>query len=107
MGYVLLGRRRLMKRSAAKDSRTPDQLISSQIAALADWRGEALARWRKLMLGAVPDITEEWKWGTAVWSKNGLVCSAGAFKEHVKLNFFRGAFLEDPDGLFNSGLRAK
>jgi hypothetical protein len=66
-----------------------------------------LARLRKLILEAAPDITEEWKWDTAVWSQNGLVCSAGAFKDHVKLNFFKGASLKDPKGLFNAGLDAK
>jgi hypothetical protein len=45
--------------------------------------------------------------GTAVWTSNGLVCSAGAFKDHVKLNFFRGGALKDPKGLFNAGLDAK
>lgn len=85
---------------------TPSQLISNQIAELADWRGEMLARLRKLILKAAPDITEGWKWGTAVWSQNGLVCAAGAFKDHVKLNFFQGASLKDPKRLFNSGLEA-
>jgi hypothetical protein len=42
-----------------------------------------------------------------VWSQNGLVCSTGTFKDHVKLNFFGGASLKDPKGLFNSGLDAK
>lgn len=42
-----------------------------------------------------------------VWSQNGLVCSAGAFKDHVKLNVFKGVSLQDPQGLFNSGLDAK
>jgi hypothetical protein len=74
---------------------------------LADWRGELLARLRTLILKTAPDITEEWKWGTAVWSQNGLVCSAGAFKDHVKLNFFKGALLKDPKGLINSGFDAK
>ena len=31
----------------------------------------------------------------------------GAFKDHVKVNFFKGAALEDPQGLFNPGLEAK
>jgi hypothetical protein len=35
------------------------------------------------------------------------VCSAGSFKDHVKLNFFQGAFLPDPKHLFNAGLDAK
>ena len=86
---------------------TPSQLISNQIAELTDWRGEMLARLRELILEAAPDVTEEWKWDSPVWSQNGLVCSAAAFKDHVKLNFFKGASLKDPQGLFNSGLDAK
>jgi hypothetical protein len=66
-----------------------------------------LARLRKLILDTDPDIVEEWKWGAAVWSRNGMICSAGVFKDHVKLNFFKGASLEDPEGLFNAGLDAK
>lgn len=89
------------------DSLTPAQLITNQIAALPDWRGKMLARLRKLILEAAPGITEEWKWDTAVWTQNGLICSAGAFKDHVKLNFFKGASLEDPGHLFNAGLDAK
>jgi len=96
-----------MTESAPKDGLTPSQLIDNQIAELADWRGEMLARLRELIHEAAPGITEEWKWGTAGWSQNGMVCSAGAFKDHVKLNFFKGASLEDPKGLFNAGLEAK
>ena len=44
---------------------------------------------------------------TGVWSHNGLVCAVGAFKDHLKVNFFKGASLEDPHGLFNAGLEAK
>ncbi|HEY3290302.1 MAG TPA: DUF1801 domain-containing protein, partial [Anaerolineae bacterium] len=51
--------------------------------------------------------TEEWKWDTAVWTNKGLVCAGGVFKDHVKLNFFKGASLKDPKGLFNAGLDAK
>ena len=96
-----------MKKTESKDGMTPSQLITRQIEDLGDWRGKLLARLRELILEAAPDITEEWKWDTAVWSQNGLVCSAGAFKDHVKLNFFKGASLNDPKGLFNAGLDAK
>ena len=85
----------------------PSQLIDQQIAELGDWRGEMLARVRKLIHAAAPEITEEWKWGTAVYTQNGLVCAASAFKDHAKVNFFKGASLEDPKGLFNAGLGAK
>jgi len=65
-----------------------------------------IARVRKLVHEAAPDITEQWKWDTPVWSQRGNVLAAGAFKDHIKLNFFKGASLEDPKGLFNAGLEA-
>ena len=85
----------------------PSELIDKQISELADWRGYMFTQLRKLILEADPDITEEWKWDTAVWSHQGLVCAVGTFKETVKMNFFQGAFLEDPHTLFNAGLDAK
>jgi hypothetical protein len=85
----------------------PSERIDTQIAELTDWRGHMVARLRKLIREADPDITEEWKWDTAVWSHQGLVCAVGTFKNAVKMNFFQGAFLEDPQKLFNAGLDAK
>src|SRR5215831_16395265 len=96
-----------MKKTPAGSGSDASQRITNLIAELGDWRGKVLARLRKLILDAAPDMTEEWKWGTAVWTNNGLVCSAGAFKDHVKLNFFKGASLKDPKCLFNAGLDAK
>ncbi len=96
-----------MKKSATGVGPNASQRITDMIAALGDWRGKILARLREVILDAAPDITEEWKWGTAVWTNNGLVCGAGAFKDHVKLNFFKGASLNDPKRLFNAGLDAK
>ncbi len=85
----------------------PSERIDQQIAELADWRGQMIARLRILIHEADPDITEEWKWETAVWSHQGLVCAAGTFKKTVKMNFFQGASLEDAQKLFNAGLDAK
>jgi hypothetical protein len=82
------------------------QLIDNRIAELNDWRGKTMTRLRKLIREAVPDMVEEWKWDTPVWSRNGNVVAAGAFQDHVKLNFFHGAMLEDHH-LFNAGLDAK
>lgn len=96
-----------MTTTTSKDGLLPAQLITNQIAELADWRGQLLARLRELIHEAAPDITEEWKWGTAVYSQKGNVVAAGAFKDHIKLNFFKGASLEDPQSLFNAGLEAK
>lgn len=83
------------------------QHITDQIEEMADWRGEMLARLRVLILAAAPDIIEDWKWDSAVWACNGNVVSASAFKDHVKLNFFKGASLKDPEKLFNAGQEAK
>ena len=96
-----------MKKQPTKAAPTASQLITNQIAELNDWRGAMLAQLRKLIHEADPELTEEWKWNTAVWTRNGLICAAGAFKEHVKVNFFKGASLKDPTHLFNAGLEAK
>ena len=81
--------------------------IDKQIAELTDWRGPMFVQLRDLIHEADPDLTEEWKWNTAVWSHHGLVCALGVFKKAVKMNFFQGATLEDPHKLFNAGLDAK
>ncbi len=85
----------------------PSELIDKQIKGLADWRGKMLAQFRKLIHETDPDITEEWKWNTAVWTHDGMVCAGEAFKDHLKINFFQGALLKDPHKLFNAGLEAK
>lgn len=86
---------------------TPSQQIDNYIKGLTDWRGKLLARLRKLVLESASELTEEWKWGTPVWSYKGNVVAGGAFKDHIKLNFFKGASLKDPHSLFNAGLDAK
>jgi hypothetical protein len=91
---------------ATKDL-TPSQHIDNYIKGLGDWRGKLLARLRKLILETVPELAEEWKWDTPVWSHKGNVVACGVFKDHVKLNFFKGASLKDPKKLFNAGLEAK
>jgi hypothetical protein len=83
----------------------PSELIDDLIANLTDWRGTVFANIRKIIREADPEITEEWKWkGTPVWSHNGIVCLAKAFKDKVKLTFYSGASLPDPDKLFNNEL---
>ncbi|MBI4788752.1 MAG: DUF1801 domain-containing protein [Chloroflexi bacterium] len=96
-----------MKKIAQRSSSQASQVITRYIEELGDWRGAMLATLRQVVLQAAPEITEEWKWGTPVWASNGLVCAAGAFKTHVKMNFFKGASLKDPKRLFNAGLEAK
>ncbi len=86
---------------------TPSQHIDKQIKDLPDWRGKLLARLRKLVLASASELTEDWKWDTAVWVCKGNVVAGGVFKDHVRLNFFKGASLKDPKKLFNAGMEAK
>lgn len=79
-------------------------LIDARIAELTDWRGETLAKIRSLIKEADPHVVEEWKWAKPVWSHNGLICTGETYKAAVKTTFAKGAFLDDPSGLFNSSL---
>jgi hypothetical protein len=95
-------------------SEDPSQTIDTIIAELGDWRGEILARIRDLIRSAEPAVIEEIKWrkpsnplGVPVWSCAGIICTGESYRDKVKLTFAKGALLEDPDGLFNSGLDGK
>jgi hypothetical protein len=96
----------MAKTDAVADPETA-RLITDYIRAQGGWRAERLARLRRLVNEAGPDLVEGWKWEIPVWSDRGNVVAIAAFKEHVKINFFQGASLSDPHGLFNAGLEAK
>ena len=102
-------------KTAAKEGKTgpsPSQLIDARIAALGDWRGETLARVRKLIREADPGVVEAVKWrkpsnamlGVPVWERDGIICTGETYKAAVKLTFAKGASLADPSGLFNASL---
>jgi hypothetical protein len=79
--------------------------IDAKINELGDWRGKTLAKVRKIILDADPEIVEEVKWmGTPIFSHGGIVCTGETYKNHVKMTFAKGAALKDPSGLFNSSL---
>jgi hypothetical protein len=81
--------------------------ISKMIGNLPDWQRKAMNELREQINSASSDLVEEWKWNTAVWTAGGNVVAVGAFKDHIKINFFNGASLDDPKSLFNAGLDAK
>jgi hypothetical protein len=85
--------------------KSASELIDERISELGDWRGKMLARVRKIVHDADPEIVEEWKWmGTPTWYHGGIVCTGETYKNHVKMTFAKGAALKDPAGLFNSSL---
>ena len=99
----------MKKKTGGSEEKTtghsPSHLIDARIKELGDWRGETLARVRKLIREADPEVVEAWKWrGVPVWEHAGIICTGETYKTYVKLTFAKGASLEDPSSLFNSSL---
>ena len=95
-----------MVKDIAKNVESPSKLIDERIQEIGDWRGETLAKVRRLIKEADSEVVEEWKWvkptnpGTPVWSHNGGICTGETYKDHIKLTFFKGASLDDSSHLF-------
>lgn len=100
-----------MKKAESASRESASSEVDARIEQLADWRGEMLGRLRALIKQADPEIAEECKWkkpsnpgGVPVWSHDGMICTGETHKSVVKMTFAKGAFLDDPAGLFNSSL---
>lgn len=99
-----------MKKASSSDAKASEGSSASaqidlKIRELDDWRGETLARIRKIIQQALPEVVEEIKWrGVPVWSHGGIICTGETYKSTVKMTFAKGAKLEDTSGLFNSSL---
>jgi uncharacterized protein YdeI (YjbR/CyaY-like superfamily) len=61
---------------------------------------------RALIHKALPEVKEDWKWGPN-FNVNGMVCGVWGFKNHVKLNFFKGSLMSDKYALFTDEDNAK
>jgi hypothetical protein len=99
------------KNASTMEDASASRLIDAKIASLGDWRGETLARVRRIIKDACPDVVETVKWqkpsnpaGVPVWEHDGIICTGETYKDKVKLTFAKGASLLDPSGLFNSSL---
>jgi hypothetical protein len=94
-----------MKKTGSRKGESPSRKIDKRSEELGDWRGRLLARLRRLIQEADPDVVEERKWrGVPVWSHDGMICTGETYQDKVKMTFARGAALEDPGSLFNSSL---
>src|SRR6476646_10869995 len=99
-------------KKATSSMKKSDPKGEARIAALGDWRGEVLARVRKLIREADAEVVEEVKWrkpsngmlGVPVWEHDGIICTGETYRAVVKLTFAKGAALDDPSGLFNASL---
>jgi hypothetical protein len=81
-------------------SKDATQKVLDYIETRPEWSKRILQKLRAVILKADPSITEDWKWGPN-YASSGMVCGFGAFQKHVKLTFFNGSDMKDPDGLFN------
>jgi hypothetical protein len=95
--------------SEATVEESAEKLIDGKIKSLGDWRGATLAKLRRLIHEADPDVLETVKWrkpsnpaGVPIWEHAGIICTGETYKDKVKLTFARGASLQDPEKLFNS-----
>ena len=93
------------------EDQSASRLIDERLQSMRDWRGAMLARLRRLIREADPDVVEAVKWrkpsnplGVPVWEHDGMVCTGETYRDKVKLTFARGASLDDPSGLFNASL---
>jgi hypothetical protein len=94
-----------------QQEKTGSEDVDAKLRTLADWRGAMLARLRRLIYEADPEVQESVKWrkasnplGVPTWEHDGIICTGESYKDKVKLTFARGAALEDPSKLFNSSL---
>jgi len=94
----------MAKKSSPPPGKTASWMIDQRIEELDDWRSEMLARLRKLIKQADPDVVEDWKWAVPVWKHDGMICTGETYKKAVKLTFAKGASLKDSARLFNSSL---
>jgi hypothetical protein len=102
----------MTREDEAQAEASASDLIDARIEALGDWRGETLARVRRLIKQADPAVVETVKWrkpsngmrGVPVWEHAGIICTGETYKDYVKLTFAKGASLDDPAGVFNASL---
>jgi uncharacterized protein YdeI (YjbR/CyaY-like superfamily) len=86
--------------NSGENSETAVETLIQEAPAFARPICEAL---RAAIRRAAPDLRECIKWGNPCYQGRGIVCGFAAFQKHVRLFFFKGARLPDPDGLFADG----
>lgn len=98
----------------AMNEKSASQQIDDIISNAGGWKGDTLAKLRKIIKQTDPDLLEEVKWkkpsrpeGVPVWTLNGNICIAESLKSAVRLTFPKGAQLQDPNQLFNTRLDSK
>lgn len=103
----------MMNRKEYMTDKPALQQIDDIIASYEGWKGEIIGNIRKVIRDVDPDVVETVKWKTAsrpeglpVWEHGGILCIAEAWKDNVKLVFFKGTQMRDEHKLFNARLQS-
>lgn len=85
-----------------------DTQVDNYIGNLEPWALRLVGELRRLIMDTVPDVQETFKWNAPTYEYNGLLCGLNPARGYVRLQFYRGAELNDPEGLLEGtgkGLR--
>lgn len=73
--------------------------VDDYVRGLEDWRADLVSVLRKMIKKTVPEASESIKWGRPFYDREGPLCYVVAHSKSVNLGFWRGAELEDSQGL--------
>lgn len=80
-----------------------DPRIDAYIDKAKDFAKPILIHIRELVHKAVPEAEETMKWSMPHFDYLGeMMCSMASFKEHVAMNFWKGAIMNDPDKILDT-----
>lgn len=84
--------------ATTSDKAAPEGDVEAYIAEVDRSLREVVEALRQLVLKGAPGIEEGIKWGQPCYSRNGNICNISADRGHVKLGFFKGGDITDPEG---------
>lgn len=79
--------------------RTSRETVAEYISKVDPTQRRVIEALRRIILDEAPAASEGLKWGQPCYFKNGNICYIATDVGHVKLGFFRGGDLRDPEGL--------
>jgi uncharacterized protein YdeI (YjbR/CyaY-like superfamily) len=76
---------------------------AAQIQQAAEFARPICEQLRAIIHRSAPELRETIKWGNPCFEGRGPICGMAAFQKHVRLFFFKGAHVPDPEGVFEDG----
>jgi uncharacterized protein YdeI (YjbR/CyaY-like superfamily) len=76
--------------------------VDDYIASAAKFAQPILKKVRRLLHRACPSVDETMKWSAPHFDYKGVLAGMAAFKQHVRVGFWKGRLMSDPHKLFGS-----